>query len=110
MIHVAGQRIVEPLPEMPEFTRENIDNGTWMAAHKRNMAILDTMERKPIGLPCDGQTFHVDSYQEAADKLIELREMGYQMPDHVIETLLEEADESSENTDYNPDNEPETGI
>lgn len=96
MIHVAANRIAEPLPEMPAFTRENLESGVWMDAHRRNMALLDKMERVAIGLPHDGETFHVESFQEAADKLIELRKVGYQVPDHAIETLMEESEVEQE--------------
>lgn len=99
MIHVAAKRIAEPLPEMPIMNRENVENGSWLAAHNRNMAILGTIERKPIGLPCDGESFHVATHQQAVDKLLELRDMGYQVPEFALKHLREEAQECSESSD-----------
>lgn len=94
MIHVAAQRIAEPLPQMPQFSKENIEDGTWLEAHNSNMKLLDAMERLPIGLPHDGESFHETDHKAAYERLLMLRDVGYQVPEYAIQSLLEDAQEA----------------
>lgn len=45
----------------------------------------------PIGLPHDGKTFNDESSAACAARLIELREMGYIVPQRAIDALLSES-------------------
>lgn len=89
-IHVACKRIAGDIPKtMHLLSRDTIP--AFMEAHKKQVAFLDTAEREPIGLPHDGETFSYGLPGEAADKLDELRDMGYHVPEHAIRELREEA-------------------
>ena len=90
MIHVAAQKLDGEIPKKPPFTKENIANGTWIEAHRAQMKALESVSRKPIGLPYDGKTIQLETHQEALDKLMELREVGYQVPDHAIQALKDD--------------------
>jgi len=88
-IHVAECRpeYTEELPPPVEIT----DFKAYMARLEKVYDMLHRAVRNKIGLPCDGETFEIADKAEAADKLQELRDMGYKVPDYVIACLREEA-------------------
>lgn len=95
MVHVARNRVVftEPLPEDVPFEAEHLE--AFMARHQKVMAMVDAAERKPIGLPHDGEDFCEDDAGACADRLESLRALGYQVPQYAIDALREEAKEPS---------------
>jgi hypothetical protein len=93
-IHVAANRTIlkeGDLPPYVPFSQENID--AWIARQMRVMEWVDTAERREIGLPHDGQSFNEQSAGDAANRLIMLRAVGYNVPQYAIDDLLEEAQE-----------------
>lgn len=89
VIHVAGNRVVGDIPKLPAPTMSNIEE--YMAAHRAQMAFLDKCSREPITLPHAGETFDCASPGDCAAKLLELRELGYHVPQYAIDELREEA-------------------
>jgi hypothetical protein len=97
-IHVAGNKVVGPVPEEDlSFLDLEKDSPEWQAAadrwvasHKVAMDYLRTAERRDITLPFAGETFDTASPGECADKLQELVDIGYHVPDGVIADLREE--------------------
>lgn len=98
--HVAGLRIVN-LNEAPEnpshyFDIENKDDAwqnEYMSKHRDYMNWLrEKAIREPIGLPYDGKSFNVDTAEDMADRLIELKQLGYTVPEYAIESLREDVD------------------
>lgn len=89
-IHVAGNRVVytEPLPEPIELTDSNFDD--WWARRKIVDEMVSRAEREPIGLPHDGARFNEPTAADAADRVRELRALGYKCPDDVEQALREE--------------------
>lgn len=57
------------------------------------MTMLEAADRIPIGLDHDGETFRDDTAGECADRLTELKAMGYNVPQRAIDALREEAAE-----------------
>lgn len=51
---------------------------------------------KPIGLPMDGQMFNDPTPSACADRLRELRQMGYHVPQFAIDHLMQDASEFRE--------------
>lgn len=94
-IHVAGRRhaLKEPLP--PKVTYRNKD-GTpsleYWDRHKKVQAMLDTAELVDIDLPCDGESYEIDTADECAAKMEELRDIGYNVPQFAIDAVKEDAD------------------
>lgn len=89
MVHIAGNRVVGDIPKTEHlFERDTLDE--FFEAHKKQMAFLETAEREPIGLPHDGESFVLDSAQQAAEKLKELKAIGYRVPDYAIKKLEDE--------------------
>lgn len=88
VIHVAGRRHVfkEPLPEPV-----SLGNDKWLDRHQKVSEMLKEAELVDIGLPNDGESYTNETAGECADKLLELREVGYIVPQYAIDGLREEA-------------------
>lgn len=89
--HVAANRAIpaEPLPPKVPFDPQHMD--AWLARHEKVMGMIAKAERHPIGLPHDGESFNDPSPDLAADRLMELREAGYRVPQYAIDALRQEA-------------------
>ena len=88
--HVASNRRVsdEPIP----VCNENIaDPGERFLKYYHDCSEwVDMAKSIPIGLPCDGKSYSDSTAQECADRLESLRAMGYNVPQHAIDSLREE--------------------
>ena len=94
--HVAGRKMKdregEPMrPDVQLILDDRIDefmviNRAWDEWHK-------TKELVNIGLPHDGQSFNVETAEDMAELLVSLKEMGYQVPQYAIDSLIEESEE-----------------
>lgn len=87
-IHVASNRVVGEVPKVPWIM--DTPNDVWLAAHRAQMAFLETAERKTIGLPHDGQTFEEPDLESFRACIVNLRAMGYHCPDGVLDSIDEE--------------------
>lgn len=88
-IHVAGNRrqLVEPLPP-----RVSLDDGpAWTARQLEVQRILDASPRVPLGLGADGANFQEANAAACLDRLLDLRGMGYHVPEFALDALREEA-------------------
>lgn len=86
-----------PLPPPVPMGVDHIDE--WMARSAKVQEMLERAERRPIGLAHDGEDFHTDTARETATLLEYLKDMGYNVPQYAIDTLLEEAAEEENGTD-----------
>ena len=91
--HVAGNRVIGDIPKIPSFISSHPD--VWLKAHKAQMAFLDTCERKPIGLPCDGMAFTDPDLPSFLSRLESLKQMGYIVPDWVIKSVKQDIKEAT---------------
>lgn len=92
--HVAEKRRI-PVEKFPkEVSMSNIKK--WIKRNEKVNKIIDKSPLVKIGLPYDGETFNDPTPRDCANRLIELREIGYNVPQYAIDALLEEADESNE--------------
>ncbi len=92
--HVAGRRVVGEIPKTPPLTRENVEE--YVDARARQSEFLENCERAPIGLPHDGESFEDPDAASCADRLEELRAIGYNVPQFAIDALRDEAEEEDE--------------
>ena len=114
--HVAGgRRIIPPIPNIPIQWVPNFggkynqssrsieyDNrinkflarvffGAWAIWNSRiHLASLRLIPIRPIGLPYDEQSFNDDTAGECADRLEQLRAIGYIVLQYAIDALREE--------------------
>lgn len=89
--HVASCHRVfrEPLPPVIEWSEDN--HEAFCERDTRVMEMVDKAELVPIGLPHDGAFFNDETPGECAERLKELKAMGYLVPQYAIDALLEEA-------------------
>ncbi|MBK1666554.1 hypothetical protein CKO28_00670 [Rhodovibrio sodomensis] len=92
-IHVAGNRIPEDAPRLPELTAKSIED--YVAAYRELTDYLLSCPRTPIDAPYAGETLLIGSLEELRAKLIELRDLGYRFPDAVLDAVDAEIAESA---------------
>lgn len=94
VIHVSGRRM-EPVDAGPPVTLSDpvslSDIEALIARQKRLAEIVGRAKTKDIDHPDAGKTFVLESEADAINKLLELRENGFYVPEVAIETLREEA-------------------
>jgi hypothetical protein len=83
-IHIASKKRVfkEPLPVPVEYSPKN--KAAWLLRIIKVAKILDRSDLVPIGFPFDGQSFSCATEEEMFDKLRELKQVGYRVPEHVL--------------------------
>lgn len=91
VINVAGSKI-DGIPEIPSWGIVSAEE--YMEAMKVQSDYMDKHQsaRREIGLPYDGQYFLCGSYQQAYEKLVELKEVGYYVPEYAITNMKEDAE------------------
>lgn len=91
VINVAATKI-DNIPEMPLWGVVSAEE--YMEALRLQHDYMDKREaqRRQIGLPYDGEYFLYGSYQQAYEKLVELKSLGYHVPEYAIENMKEDAD------------------
>lgn len=100
-VWVASQRHTSPAPKptVPPFpvkgTEQQIEE--WIEAENQFDKWMDGATLVPIGLPHDGAMFSFATPAEAAEKMEELRSVGYNVPQYAIDALREEAKEEEGN-------------
>ena len=109
--HVAARKIVNlheapHCPDLIDYPRDEEGKITeealadFMVKHRAYMDWLkDSAIREEIGLEFDGQTFNVETATSMGNELQLLKNMGYNVPQYVIETLWEEGKENGEQAD-----------
>ena len=91
-IHVASKRYTETYPGPDPYSREEIAKPAeeWRDNYHAFHHWLDNTPMETIGLPHDGETIVCDLPGICADTLQEMRDLGYNIPDGVIEELRAE--------------------
>ena len=87
MIHVAAGRIIGEAPKLCFDNPEEL-----LESYQKQMKWLDSAKREVINLEYAGETMSFDTPQETADMLLKLKNIGYNVPEYAIETLLEEVE------------------
>lgn len=95
--HVAGNKSVGEIPKTDwvGFMNKTISAEEFAEQHSKQYEWLDKCERKPLGLPCDGESFNDATAELWLKRLMELRAMGYRFPDHVIDDAKAEMEEEA---------------
>ncbi len=93
MIATAARRMVfeKPLPEPIRMTEHNVND---YVAREREVFLLP-YHYEDIELPYACQIFHEPTSEEAADRVAELRKIGYRCPDTVEDDLRAESEETA---------------
>lgn len=96
--HVAGNRIVGDIPEVPAIG--SVSEEEWRKAMQASREYMDKAAHVAIGLSLDGKSFNEPDEAAMAARLLQLRAEGYSVPQHAIDALLEEAAEANGPTVY----------
>jgi len=90
--HVAANRRVgvENLPPDPMELIGTMSNDEWQKKYEEHRGMLKALTLEKITLPHAGETFHDRTLEEFRERLLNLREVGYHFPDHVLEAIDEE--------------------
>jgi len=86
--HVASYRLsfsISPLPDILSVSTEE-----YLKAYRKQRKDLEQIQRVPIGLPYDGQTFNDDTLEDFRGRLLMLRKIGYRIPDYTFEMIDDE--------------------
>lgn len=90
--HVAGNRHLGEIPKLLPWN--DTDTEVWCARYKEQLDWLGTCERRPIGLPHDGQTFNDPDLPSFLARVQCLRALGYHCPLEVDEAIKAEMEET----------------
>ena len=90
--HVGSARKVGETPCPSVDIQLLLDGKTdeYWAAYKAQNAWFDAARCVKIGLPQDGQSFNDATLGEFLDRVVWLRDMGYHVPEYVIEDIKAE--------------------
>lgn len=88
VIHVAGNKLLIPDDFPDEPSLDDVD--AWLEHFRLLSQLIKTIQRVPLNLGYDGETFELSSPGECADTLTMLAESGYRVPASVIAELREE--------------------
>lgn len=69
-------------------------NKRWKEVYEVYHRALGDVELHPIGLPYDGKFFNDDTLEDMRDRILFLREIGYRVPQDVIDRINEEVDDA----------------
>ena len=96
--HVAGMRSVELSPKMPwRWLKVPIIGALmWRRYTRLSKHWSETRTLVEIGLPHDGESFNDHCPICCADRLVELRDMGYNVPQYAIDSLMAESEDEGE--------------
>lgn len=90
---VAKMKYVGNIPELPEWG--SVDTQTFSQAHQAQMDALDKCELLPVGLPHDGAIFNDPDLVSFRTRLLDLRALGYHVPQHALDAIEEEITEGA---------------
>lgn len=92
VIHVAGRRRAGEIPDdrWADFVQGKITAEEYVELHRLQMEALERCKLVDIDLPHAGETFYADDLETFRDKLLELRQIGYNFPDYVLEEIAQE--------------------
>lgn len=89
MIHVAPNSCeLKDAPPTVELTPETVSE--YLARYKVISDLLKTAKRTPLPKQWAGETFCLDTAEECAELLQQMKSDGLHVPDGVIEVLMEE--------------------
>lgn len=97
-IHVASSRWIERAPTIPwKWAGTPIIGKLVFKLYQRHYRKwVETRTKVDIGLKYDGESFYCMTAGECAWKCESLKEMGYNVPQYVIDELYEESKEEAD--------------
>lgn len=93
--HVAGNKAIGDVPrvDMVGLLNGSASPEEVAKQHAAQHEFLMNCERRPLGLPHDGQSFNDPDLESFLARLLSLRAAGYRFPDYVLDSVREEIEE-----------------
>lgn len=91
VVHVAASKIIPAEPMPPRLPDDKFDPEAYLARHREVSRIYSASERVKIGLPYDGETHTFSSAAACLEFMLQLRALGYRVPDYAIEAMRHKA-------------------
>jgi len=95
-VHVAANRLRFERPVPPKVSVETDGVEAWIARQMEITRLVAESDRVRIGLPFDGVSLYGLSAEDASDQLCSLRELGYRVPQPVLDALAEEQQQGAQ--------------
>lgn len=97
-VHVHNVRCLGVLPPSPSLdVTETLESAEerkdFVDRLKRHSTAVHLSKKVRIGGPCDGMTFNRPTALDCVHLLFDLRRMGYHVPQHAIQMLMEQSKE-----------------
>lgn len=73
-----------------------VDWDNFQESYVSQMNAIKNRNHVPIGLPFDGEHYTFGTLEELRDKLLELREVGYNVPQFALDSIEEEMADGTE--------------
>jgi hypothetical protein len=91
--HIAGRKRegIENITKLPPIDIGNFD--AWHIAKEKQNSELENYPLVEIGLPYDGESFYDPTLEDMRERLIELKNLGYAVPDFVFNEIEDELTE-----------------
>ena len=96
-IHVAGSKYVTEIPKVPSMPHNGTEEqwADWFQKYNHQMEVVKNAKMEKIGGPYDGQDFIFITIQEAYNKLKDIKEHGYNVPQFVFDNMQDEITEGA---------------
>lgn len=98
-IHIAGRRRIGEIPSdrWEDFMSGRIGAEEFAKLHREQLDVADNLPLIHIDLPHAGECFNEASLEEFKNRLLYLRGLGYNFPDHVLDQIDQEIRERDSN-------------
>lgn len=86
LIMVASERVAGDIPPTMHLNAEGLEHE-FAEAERHQIAYVRSADRDPIDLPHAGQEFRFEEYDDFVAMVRELVDLGYRIPDEVMNDL-----------------------
>lgn len=99
--HVANGRAIGDIPDdrAKDYVAGTISAEEFCTLRAAQRTALRAAKFVPIGVPCDGKTFHDATVEAFLLRLVALRAAGYEFPDRVFDAIANEVGLAETGTD-----------
>lgn len=94
--HVAAYRVVGDIPTVNTSLLCEGKTSEFLKEHKKQSEYIDIAKREPLKLEHAGQSFRDPDLNSFLNRLLNLRELGYRIPNNAIEQVIDELKELHE--------------
>lgn len=98
VIDIASSKVTGDIPRLPVW--QEVTAQEFVDAVNAQMNFLENAPRELITLPYVGGNFNEPTLHALFFRLVELRDLGYRIPEHVFVTLKEEMNDAESKSEH----------